>query len=180
MNKVISLLFIFISLLFCSNATPENTYGMPLDDSGKITYEEIVDQEGIKDTLYNRAFAWARSYFVNVYTNVKNYSREDGLISGKNFVKTFTTDKKGKTMDAGAIMYDFSINIKDNKYKVTLTNFRKYDNSGNPLEPWFKDTDKKQVEIHTEIFKQIDENAKGFLASLKGSMKPGTAKKDEW
>lgn len=180
MKKLIPAFLILASIFFLANIAPDNTYNMPLDESGKITYEEVVEQEGIKDTLYNRAYAWARSYFVNVSTNVKKRSLEEGYISGKNFLKTYTTDKKGNKLDAGSIMYDFTISLKDNKFKVRLDNFKKFDNTGNPLEQWFKDTDKKQVEIHAEVFKQIDENAKGLITSLKGSMKPGAGKKEDW
>ncbi len=154
---------------------------MPIDsETGKITYIEVVAEKGSADELYERAYEWAKKYFVNISSTIKTRNKEAGLLEGNTRFKVYSTDKKGKQIDAGVISFDFKIEFKQDKYRVVETNFRQADNSGNAVEDWFDDTNEKAIPIHQEIFKQIDLEARKMIDSLKEGMKPVVKTSDEW
>jgi len=158
-----------------------DNYDMPVDSkTGKVTYKEVIDEPGKPAELYDRAYAWAKKYFVNISSTIKHRDKAAGLLKGTTRFKVQTTDKKGKKVEAGAISYDFTIECKDNKYRVVETNFRQVNNSGNPVENWFKDTNEKAKPLHKEVFLQIDAKAKAMIVSLKAGMKPLVETTDEW
>lgn len=176
--------FLIITLIISAFAFPpqnKNTYNMPIDsETGKITYVEVVAEKGSADELYERAYEWAKKYFVNISSTIKTRNKEAGLLEGNTRFKVYSTDKKGKQIDAGVISFDFKIEFKQDKYRVVETNFRQADNSGNAVEDWFEDTNEKAIPIHQEIFKQIDLEARKMIDSLKEGMKPVVKTSDEW
>jgi len=182
MRKLIFLSIIIFALSsFDGIESITDNYGMPVDSAtGKITYVDVVKETGKADELYDRAYAWAKKYFVNISSTIKKRDKEKGLLAGTTRFKVHTTDKKGRQVDAGIISYDFTINFKDNRYRIKETNFRQVNNSGNAVEKWFEDTNEKAVPLHREIFKQIDAKAKAMIKSFKAGMKPVEETSDEW
>ena len=182
MKKFFFIAFIFIiNAAFLSIDKVTDNYDMPVDsETGKITYKEVIDEPGKPAELYDRAYAWAKKYFVNFSSTIKYRDKAAGIIKGNTRFKVQTTDKKGRKVEAGAISYDFTIELKDNKYRIVETNFRQVNNSGNPVEIWFKDTNEKAKPLHKEVFQQIDAKAKLMITSLKAGMKPIPETSDEW
>jgi hypothetical protein len=174
-----------VLILFLSSFTliqsDQNTYDMPVDEkTGKITYTDVVKESGTSAELYDRAYAWAKKYFVNISSTIKKRSKSEGVLSGVTHFKVTSTDKKGKKVSAGSIMYTFTIDFKDGKYRLVQTSFEQAHNTGKPVEEWFKDTNEKAMAIHKEIFQQIDAEAKRMSKSLKAAMKPVKESSDEW
>lgn len=182
MKKYIFIAFaLTLSTAFYVIDSEPNNYDMPVDSAtGKITYKEVISEQGKPAELYDRAYTWAKKYFVNISSTIKHRDKAAGVLSGTTRFKVQTTDKKGNKVNAGAISYDFTIELKENKYRILETNFVQANNSGNPVEDWFKDTNEKAIPLHKEVFQQIDAKAKSMIASLKASMKPVVETKDEW
>lgn len=182
MRKILTFLVLFVFVTSFNLPNQErNTYNMPIDtDTGKITYSKVVDEAGTSGELFDRAYDWAKKYFVNISSTIKTRDKENGILTGSTRFKVQSTDKKGRKVDAGVIMYDFTIEFKENKYRVVETNFVQANNSGNGVEEWFDDTNEKAIPIHKEIFEQIDKEAKQMISSLVEGMKPVKKSTDEW
>lgn len=176
--------FLILTVLVMAFSIPQqerNTYNMPIDkETGKITYVEVVKEDGTTVELYDRAFLWAKKYFVNISSAIKTRDREAGLMSGTQRFKVQSTDKKGIKVDAGVISFEFTIEFKDGRYRFKATDFKQADNAGNSVEAWFDDTNEKAIPIHKEIFEQIDTETKALILSLKEGMKPVVEVNDEW
>lgn len=175
---------LILGLIFSAFSLPlsqENTYNLPIDaNTQKVTYKEVVSETGTKDELYDRAYEWAKHYFVNISSSVKVRDKEKGIIKGETRFKVSTLDKKGVRRNAGAIRYEFSIELKDNKYRIIETNFKSANNSGNAVELWFKDTQEEAIHLHQQVFKQMDQYARLMIKSLKAGMKPKVKAEDSW
>lgn len=181
MNNIIKLFIVTFTILISSNLYSQDTYGLPTDElTGKIHYQEVVEVEGSQNELYRRAQKWLHTFFRNASSVIKRLDEENGMIEGRRQIKVFTLDKKGREQAAGNIKYTFKIEAKDGKYRVRLYDFKQASNSAKELESWFDTEDPKARELQAQIFKQIDEDAKKLLASLKKGMRPTEIKTEEW
>jgi hypothetical protein len=147
----------------------------------KITYTEVVDQLGSKDTLYNRAIHWCGIYFKNL-SYVSTMSKADGKIAGNYTFKVF--DKPGKDsikVPVAQVNFTFSIDIKDNKYRYTVTNLKRL--NSNPvflIERWLDKTDKAYKPEWDYYFSQVDKYMRDFIKSLKTGLMEAKKKSDNW
>ena len=181
MKQLIKLFAVTLIVLISSKVYSQDTYGMPTDElTGKIHYQEVVKMEGTKDELFIRAQKWLHTFFRNASSVIKRLDQENGVIEGRRQFNVITKDKKGREKPAGVIKYTFRIEVKDGKYRVRLFDFKQAGSGGKAIEAWFDDTDEKQKAIHSQIFKQIDDDAKKLLASLKKGMRPTEIKTEEW
>ena len=98
MKKFFFIAFIFIiNAAFLSIDNVTDNYDMPVDsETGKITYKEVIDEPGKPAELYDRAYAWAKKYFVNFSSTIKFRDKAAGIIKGNTRFKVQTTDKKGR------------------------------------------------------------------------------------
>ena len=181
MRPLIKLFAVTLIVLISSKVYSQDTYGMPTDElTGKIHYQEVVKMAGTKDELFIRAQKWLHKFFRNASSVIKRLDQENGLIEGRRQFNVITKDKKGREKPAGIIKYTFKIEVKEGKYRVRLFDFKQAGSGGKAVEAWFDDKDEKQKEIHAQIFKQIDDDAKKLLASLKKAMRPTEIKTEEW
>ena len=181
MNIIFKSLFLGLILLVSSKVSAQDTYGLPVDEAtGKIHYQEIVKEDGTKDELYVRGQKWLHTFFRNASSVIKKLDQENGVIEGRRQFNVITKDKKGREKAAGIIKYTFRIELKEGKYRVRLYDFKQASNGSKPVEAWFEDTDEKQKALHAQVFKQIDDDTKKLLASLKKGMRPTEIKAEEW
>ena len=91
------------------------------DDKGNLTYQNVIEMEGIgKDLLYQRS----ENYFIYNYDSGKDViqmkDKEQGLIIGKGFWPAVYIG-----MTIGSITYNAShilrVDVKDDKARITLT-----------------------------------------------------------
>jgi hypothetical protein len=182
MKKLIFLLVIF---LISATAFSQSTVVpkiVPYDTiTKKITYTEVVQQKGIKDSLYNRAIHWCNTFFKNAQSVTKIRDKEDGKIEGIYRFKIYHTTLKDSTkLDAGIVSFSFTIACKENRYKYTVTDFNSKGVSYFPLERWL---DKKDPAYTTECdyyLAQVDVYMQDFIKSLKKGMLEAVKIKDEW
>jgi hypothetical protein len=147
----------------------------------KITYTEVVDQQGIKDTLYNRAIHWCGIYFKNLLS-VKTQDKLNGKIGGEYKFKIF--DKRNKDsipVEMATILFKYTIDLKENKYRYTVTDFTLKDS--NPvfyIERWLDKNDKAYKADWDYFFAQLDKDVQGFIKSLKKGMQEVVKVSDDW
>lgn len=171
-NIIIPVLFLLI--------IPFKTYAqetvMPVDDdTGLITYQDVVTEEGDKDAFFNRAISWINEYYSNPVDVTKTRNPETGLIKGLHRIRLKDTGPDGLQTDAGTVQYRFTLEFKEGRYRYTMTEFVLRQASKIPAENWLSKADPQSK----SYLKQIDDFALTWIASLKAGMKPEVQKGDD-
>lgn len=154
----------------------------PVDpDSKKIMYRGVVEQPGKIEYLYSKAIEWFGYYYLNPQSIYTVQDKENGKIEGLGRMKIFRPDAKaGSLIDAGTLVYQIRIELKENKYRFTLTDFSLKTASRQPIEKWMNKSDPAyQPDWDTYLY-QVDTTMQRLITSLKEKMKPVEVKKDEW
>jgi hypothetical protein len=74
---------------------------VPIDEeTGLITYQEVVEEEGTKQEYFNRAIGWINSYYKNPVDVTKTRDPQSGIIKGIHRFKIKNTDETGFESDA--------------------------------------------------------------------------------
>ena len=154
---------------------------MPIDEAtGLITYKEVIEEPGNKDTLFNRGSSWLHTFYANPWDAAKIRDQSTGLIKIQHQFKIYDFVGDGSKTEAGMILYNAKIEFKDNRYRVQIDNFVYKQLSRYPVEKWL---DKKAPDYNPQwesYLAQIDFFARNeLISSLKKKMKPGKAVKEE-
>ncbi len=175
--KYLSVIFLSV-LLVTSFVSVSQQSKFPVDEeTGLITYKEVVNEEGTKQDFFNRAVGWINSFYKNPVDVTKVRDPESGIIKGLHRFKIKNTDKDGNQLDAGVVQYRFVLEFKDGRYRYTLSEFVLRQASKIPVEKWLNKNDPQSK----SYLKQIDKFAQNWIASLKQGMQPKVEKKDdEW
>ncbi|MDP1622960.1 MAG: DUF4468 domain-containing protein [Bacteroidales bacterium] len=155
---------------------------LPIDpDSKKIMYREVVEQEGSPAYLYIKAIEWFGYYYLNPQSVYTVQSKENGKIDGVGRMKIYYHDEAlGMQRDAGQISYQIKLEIKENKYRYTLTDFNLKEASRFPIEKWMNKSDPAYNPNWDSYLYQVDTTMQRLISSMKEKMKPTVVKKDEW
>jgi hypothetical protein len=182
MNIKTSLLIFGIAVYFSNLMAQTETSALPIDDVTKlITYQEVVQEEGDKESFFNRAIGWINEYYPNPVDVTKTRDPQTGKIEGLHRFKIKNTDAEGLVTDAGVVQYEFTLEFKEGRYRYIMTNFVFKQNSRIPVEKWMNKNDPQYNMNWDSYLQQTDEFAKSWIESLKVGMKPKpAAKDDEW
>lgn len=113
---LLTLSTLFTISFFYSNAQVV----MPKDEEGKITYLEVVSMDSIpKDTVFKRIQNWIKFTYPQSKTTVDSSNK---AIATRGRFLVYTNPGVLKEIH-GAIRYDLSIELKENRYRYTFTNF---------------------------------------------------------
>ena len=133
----------------------------PIDDLGKYTITEVVELHGIdKDKLFSNGEKFMKK--IKVLNSKKKYykiEKENYIIRNKGsfYVYRIGSVKKGI---AGAVEYDIDLEIKDGKYRYTITNyiFNEYQRNRygkyEPVKGKFKPLEMEVSSINTKEWKK--------------------------
>jgi len=180
-NLIFSLLISGISATVLAQTSTVPKF--PIDSaSKKITYTEVVQQTGIKDTLYNRAIHWCNIFFKNAQSVTTKRDKEDGIVEGKPKFKVFkaATSKDTTKIMAGFISFTFTIACKENRYKYTITDLNLKGVSYFPLERWLNKKDPAYSAECDNYLVQVDNYMQDLIKSIKKGMLEAVKKKDVW
>lgn len=175
---------IFILLLFLGiELTAQNTSGKyPVNpETGQIEYQEVVEESGTKEELFNRSIYWLNDFYKDPVRVTSLRDIETGKIVGQHRFRIYYTDDDGNKIAAGMIGYDFMIELKQDRYRYTLNNFLLKSATRQPVEKWLNKSDPAYDVRWNEYLDQIAEYARDWSDSLKEKMKPEVEKApDEW
>lgn len=180
--KYISIIIIILSVsLNLSAQETEETQIVPVDENtGLITYQGVVKQEGTQKELFNRCGEWVWKYYANPVRVTKLRDAATGKIEGRHQFRV-TILKDGIEQDAGMVLYTFIIELKDGRYRYTLTDFVLRKASRFPVENWLDKSDPGHNEEWDNFLKQVDTFAKSFIANLnEGMQPPKVIVEEEW
>ena len=182
MKKLLIAIILIAEVTFTAYTQQTTASKIPVDSvTKKITYVDVVQQTGTKDTLYNRAIHWCNSFFANPQSATTLRDVAMGKIEGKyQFKVTNKPDKDGLKTDAGIVKYSFTIELKENKYRIKITDLNLKGASYFALERWLDKTDKAYVPQWDYYLIQVDEYMKDFIKSLKKGMQEVKKVNDNW
>jgi hypothetical protein len=96
----------------------------PVDDYGKYRFQEVVEVPGMnKEKLFENGQAFIKK--IKVMDSKKKYFMSDDstfTLSNKGSFYVYQYGSVNKAID-GAVEYDITVEIKDDKYRYTITNF---------------------------------------------------------
>lgn len=170
------LLLSFQGISFAQDTVPN----LPVDEkTGLITYREVVEVEGLKSDLFNRAVYWINEYYKNPTDVTRVRDAESGEIKGLHRFKITNNDEEGNRSDAGLVQYSFTIELKENRYRYTLTEFVFRQSSKIPVEKWLNKDDPQYNPYWGQYLTQIDDFAKSWIEALIQGMKPPVEDNDD-
>lgn len=180
-------LFLLVQFIFCMLLTPfflhSQSLQLPIDEQSKlITYTNVVEVNGPKTELYNRALSWANTFYKNPADVIREKDATAGKIVCKGRFKLMDEpDKKGFQKDQGNVQYTLTIEAKEGKYRYKLSELNWKQTSYYAAERWMDTKNQYYVKAWDFYLKYADENAKKIVADLEQAMKEGPkVKKDDW
>jgi uncharacterized protein with TBP-like fold DUF4468 len=157
---------------------------MPVNPkTGLITFTGVIEVEGANAAkLFDKALAWANGF----YKNPGNVIREKDKTQGKIICKaryrlSNPPDKKGTVTSAGDAMYKLTIELKDGRYRYTISELNWMKTSAYPIERWLDDSSASYKSVFVYYLQQSDATMKKVAASLQSTMLlPDEAPEDDW
>jgi len=181
MKTLSILILLFASTIIGWGQTEKANPQFPIDpDSRLIMYREVVNEEAPKDILYDRGASWFSSYYKSPSSVLKIQDKVNGKIEGNGRLPIYYNDDQGNLKQGGVIVYDIKLELKDNKYRYTLTDFNLKSASRSPVEKWLNKNDPAYNPQWDSYLYQIDTTVQSLVKNLKEGMKPKVIKKDEW
>jgi hypothetical protein len=177
---------VFLALLhpalFAQAQREARPYNLPVDaDSKKIQFREVVEQQGTPAYLYDKAIEWFGFYYKNPQSVYSVQSKENGKIEGVGRLNIYYADPvSGEKRDGGLIQYQIRMELKENKYRYTLTDFNLRQASRFPIEKWMNKSDPAYNSNWDSYLYQVDTTMQRLISTMKEKMKPTVVKKDEW
>jgi hypothetical protein len=155
---------------------------LPVDpESKKILYRAVVEEPGTPLYLYDKAIGWFGYYYANPQTVYSVQDKVNGKIEGQGRMKiVYFDEKEGFNRDAGMILYQIKLELKENKYRYTFTDFNLKGASRFPIEKWMDKTNPAYNANWDSFLYQVDTTMQRLVTTLKEKMKPTVIKKDEW
>lgn len=182
--KRITFLTVLFSWVFMGLAQNDNDNlapQLPIDKETKlVTYQEVVQETGTPQELYDRAVEWAKKEYTNTNEVFKVQDREQGLLEMRSSVRIYSKTKDGKPFFKNIVYYRFKIECRENRYRFTITEFNERVTAAAPIEVWFDTNNPNWQPSHFEYLKQIDQQVKDLIISMKKGMMPKVEKVDEW
>ena len=170
----------FFFLLFIGLTGLVNAQEFPMNDQGKIVYEEVVKIEGAtKDQLYKQARSWFKESYRQSDQDDDVIYLSDSYLGelGANPYMWMEVKSVGNKLTAGAVLYDIKFEAKEGRYKYTITNpyheaQRSKLGAGGALENKEPDCGvlNMQQKYWDEIKMTAHENFTAMINSLKASM----------
>ncbi|MCF8298814.1 MAG: DUF4468 domain-containing protein [Saprospiraceae bacterium] len=179
-KSIIFLLALIFSSSFIYSQMPDSVIIVPIDSETKlITYKEVKEQKGTKADFYGRANDWFKSYYANPSGVTKIKDLEKGLMTGVARFRCVGYDKKGNKYPSFTIQYSLTIDLKDDRYRLTLSDFNVPGSSYFALERWLTEP-KYNNPQYIDALNQLDAEMKKLIDSFHKALAPKEEDKDEW
>ncbi len=183
MKKAISLIFALLFAFTLFSQEDSTSLNIPVDETtGLIIYQEVFQEEGSREDLFNRASEWLHQYFANPLYVTKVRDASSGVIKGRHQFELFFEDKDGIKKRAGMVLYSFKIESRDGRYRYTIDELMLRQQSRYPLENWLDKSDPNYNPQWEEYLGQVNSYVlEKFVPSLQEAMKPkAVVEEEEW
>jgi len=155
---------------------------VPVDSqTGLITYQDVVTEQGSASDFFNRAVNWVNKTYKNPTSVTSVRDPHSGIIEGNYRFRIYKTTIENTNIDWGTILYSFQLEFKEGRYRYTFTDFQLKQASRFPLERWLNIGDPVYNEECGEKLSRVDTYMKDFIQNLKDMMKPEIeVEEEEW
>ncbi len=176
--SILVILFIFNNVI-CQEDIKSK---YPIDEETQlITFQEVVQEEGTKNELFNRCINWLNNFYNNPVSVTKVRDNKTGKIKGNHRFRLNYFDKDGNKLDGAMVLYSFVIELKDGRYRYTITDFVLKKTSRYPAEKWLDKSDPAYNPQWNKYLKQLADFVAEWSENLKMKMKPAPEKvEEEW
>ena len=183
--KKFSIFVLLLSVVMLGFAQKKNTTpvapDMPIDDDTQlITYQEVIQEKGSAQELYDRAMKWAKSYYKNTNEVIKSADRDAGVIKFRSSVRIYSHQKDGSKLTKNVVYYNFTLQCREGRYRYTITDFNEKAASAAPIEKWMDPEDKQWDPECFLNLQEVDEQIQALISSLVDGVQPEVVKEDEW
>jgi hypothetical protein len=184
-----TVIFSFLTLILLNAAQAQVAAPkMPVDEITQlITYTDVVEEKGLnKDTLYNRALRWFKSFYKNPTDAIKKADAEARTIEGGYRFQIQKPDPASKKqpapmVNAGLVNYKISVMCKDGRFKYEIKNISWQQASVYPIEKWMDAKAAGYDPVFAVYLKQVDDYMKELIQSLERTIETEPLKKqEEW
>lgn len=161
-----------------------------IDSNGQeaITFSKVIQADSLNQA---KLFTTINEWFASTYNSAKDViqvaDKEAGLIVG-NGSMNYTYGKMAYRCYEGHITYTIKVSVKDNRYKVELTQFTHAVNFGNAPScslglvstSEFYATSGMSKNYHNNVWQDIKLKAEQYSMQIFDSLEKKTKTKDDW
>jgi len=178
MQRLFLLLLIFINIQLFGQEEKQ-TYEID-PETGKIIFQAVIDETGTKEELFNRCVYFLNDFYKDPVRVTTVRDINTGKFEGNFRFRIYTTEDDVKVI-AGQINYHFIIEMKENRYRYTITDIYLKSVTNKPVESWLDRNAPGYDPRMEDYLQQIIDYFEDWSNTLKEKMKPEVEKpKDEW
>ena len=151
------------------------------DRTKKVIYQGVMQQQGSKDVLYEKALSWATKYYKYPRDVLREKEKDKGRLKAKARFYIFYTDpKKGTRTRAHTIEYTLVVEFKEGRYRYEVTDINYKATSYQGIEQWI-DANTRQYSYTTASYLvQVDEEIRKVINLLKTAMAKTEKVTEDW
>ncbi len=155
---------------------------IPIDnDTQRIKFQEVVNQEASKTELFKRCVYWLNNYYKDPVRVTSVRDEPTGKFVGKHRFRIYYWDDDSIKHIGGMIHYTFTIEVKDNRYRYTIDELLLKSKTRLQVEKWLDKDDPAYNPRWDSYLQQIADFVKEWSDTLKEKMKPEKViVEDEW
>jgi hypothetical protein len=175
-------MLLFIGLMGSSTFMTAQTKTIPFDpDVKKIKFQEVINETGTQAELFKRCVYWLNDYYKDPVRVTIVRDEPTGKIMGKHNIRLKNIDKDSVVTDGPTVFYEFTIEVRDERFRYTITELLLKSASRFEIERWLDKNDPLYNEQYASYLDQIAVFVEEWATVLKEKMKPEpTIKVDSW
>jgi len=175
-------MLLFIGTTGFSTYITAQTKTIPFDpDAKKIKFQEVMNENGTQSELFKRCVYWLNSYYKDPVRVTIVRDEPTGKIMGKHNIRLKNIDKDSVVSNGPTVFYEFTIEVRDDRYRYTITELLLKSASRFEIERWLDKNDPLYDTQYSAYLDQIAVFVEEWAAVLKNKMKPEPTKKaDTW
>lgn len=173
---------LFLIILFMNVFSFAQISVIPVnEDTGLITWQDVVSETGSKDALYKRCIEWINSQYKNPQEATKVRDPEDGRIVVQHRIRMVDVQPDGSEINSNTVVsYVLRLEFRENRYRYTFTEFNMQASSKYPLERWLNKQDPSYMPVYEVYLGQVEKAVHDIIKSMKEGMKEKVVKEDIW
>lgn len=90
--------------------------------SAQVTFEQVIETIGTKDQVFLKSKEWLFRTYNSGKTVLQFEDKEAGKIQGKARTANVAVKEMGVNQDLGSFTYDVTLDVKENKARITISN----------------------------------------------------------
>lgn len=152
------------------------------EETSMVVFTDVVPVEGqTKDQLYDLSMEWIRKYYKNSTTVMQVQDKETGVLEGRHSFYVMR-EVNGQQTKGDLIKYSFKIQLKDGRYKYTITKINVQKAAYYGIENWIKDDEKSSdYEIQSYLEQIYTFFTEDFIPAMEAGIQPAKVKvEEEW